>query len=186
MLSASALSGLSSLWMDAEVFFVLAVWPLFPGGGPSGAGGRIPLLRAVVETFLPPLLLTAIAFPVGLVCGLVSDLPFADVLGAHVLVLALGAAARSLFRRPVRNRIDAVYFAGLFLFAAVFPFLGFLLSEQEGGGWRVLEEWSPFQACHHPTSSLVLAAGCVGFALLMTVATRRGTETPSAGTQVAP
>ena len=148
--------------MEAELFFVLVIWPLFipsllqaPEPEPSRAdAGRahVPVLQ-VGALFL-------FALPLALVCEGVSNSGISTFFRSNLQVVALGVFVAALFNlaHHLGLRIAPWYFACLFLVSAAVPYAAFLLLEHGAGGASFARFLCPFWAVLDPPAAVAQAA----------------------------
>ncbi|MHC4606590.1 MAG: hypothetical protein ACYTAF_06600 [Planctomycetota bacterium] len=165
--------------IEAEIFFVLAVWPLFipsilrlQENGPKERT-HAPIL------FLHILLMLLFALPLALICTSVSDAGAGLFFRGHLLVAVLAFFVAALFdlAHTLRLRIAVWYYMVFFLASAALPFLYFVIREHGASGPEFLSFFSPFWAALLPAPALVQSAifGGLAVALVLVVPfVRRG------------
>jgi hypothetical protein len=136
--------------VEAELFFVVVVWPFFmprlilpqaaaavKTAGP-GAESHLLILQVVV--------LLVVALPLALVSQNLSEISAMQFLMAQVLVGLAASFVTALLDRPEGSRVRTWYFLGAFVVGALFPFVSFLGGELGGLRLGWLADASPFWA----------------------------------------
>jgi hypothetical protein len=148
---------LFTAFVEAQVGFVVLLWPLFLGSDSM----REALARLAA--------LLALAFPLLLVAANLSDAGAGTVLRAQLLVAALAVLAAAL-EAFLGKKARPGYYLVAFLLSALAPFSAFLSREFGGPDLSGLAWVSPFWAAAHPTFGPSALFG--GLALALLAATR--------------
>jgi hypothetical protein len=135
-----------TLLIEAELFFVLVIWPFFVprllkpkvelSAARLGAEGHLLVLQVGV--------LFVVALPVGLLCQNLASVSPGGFLAGHLLVVVMASFVASLFAIAEERRVSVApwYLLGMFACAGGFPFAHFLT----GGRLGWLASASPFWA----------------------------------------
>jgi hypothetical protein len=146
-----------TLLIEAELFFVLVIWPFFvprllkrdltvDTAKLASVGGESPMLVLQVAV------LFVVALPVALLSSTISSVSPGAFLRGHLLVAVMASFVAALLNATKGRNAGAVsgYFLGLFLLAAGGPFVHFLATEHfQAGSLRFLASMSPFWAAVH-------------------------------------
>jgi hypothetical protein len=174
--------------IEAELFFVLVIWPPFVTTLLRPEEPGVSRMRCSLGLLLQACLLLLLALPLALVCGGISHADAGLFLRGHLLVAVLAVFVAALFplAHRLRRRIQVWYYLGFFLLSAALPFLYFVIRERRQTGPEFLAFFSPFWAALRPDASLVLSAiFAAAAAVLIAVIARTGRErlntSPAAG-----
>ncbi|MBI2931970.1 MAG: hypothetical protein HYY16_09985 [Planctomycetes bacterium] len=133
--------------IEAELFFVLVIWPFFiPGllvrkvSIPSGVSGHAHLL------VLQVCVLFVVALPVAFLCQNLADVGARVFFSGHLLVATAACFVAALFGVGAerKNRVAPWYFLGFFVASAFVPFVHYVAVEFAGQSLRFLAAVSPF------------------------------------------
>jgi hypothetical protein len=163
--------------IEAELFFVLVIWPFFipkllvPRAPmpsiPTGVGGEGHLLALQI------CVLFVVAMPVGFLCQNLANVSAREFAIGHLLVAtAAGFVAALWWAGSERGvRMAPWYFLGFFVASAMLPFVHYLAIEHAGASLGFLSAVSPFWAAAELGSGTPIVAsvlfGTVALALFM-------------------
>ena len=179
--------------IEAELFFVMVVWPFFmprlilpealAASRKVGPGGESHLL------FLQVIVMLVVALPLALVSRNLAEIETGVFIRAHLLVAAIAGFVTVLLNRPSAARLRPWYFLGFFAVSALVPLAAFLGGELGPGGMNFLAAISPFWAAAQLRTDAALAwapgaqaavFGVLALALLAAGFLRRPVDSPAA------
>jgi hypothetical protein len=160
--------------IQAELFFVLAIWPFFIPRVvvprmevPAGISAEGPLLVLQVCAMF------VVAMPLALLCQMLGSVGARAFFVGHLLVATAGAFVAALFgtgpERPAR--VAPWYFLAFFAASGLVPFAHYLSLEYSGPSLRALSAVSPFWSAADLdrgaplVSSLLFGAGALALFL---------------------
>lgn len=166
--------------VEAELFFVLVLWPLFIPkilAEETDAKANILLLQVVV--------LFVFVLPLAFLCQSISNLDLWTFFKGQlqVAVLASFIAALFTFAAAKKWKIGPAYYLGFFVLSAGLPFLYYLLYEYANASPGFLAAFSPFWAASRLDATVVVQCavfGAVTVALLLGPAFLRKTQSTAA------
>jgi hypothetical protein len=178
--------------IEAELFFVMVVWPFFmprlilPEAAAAvrkaGPGGESHLL------YLQVLVLLVVALPLALVSRNLAEIESGVFLRGHLLVAAIAGFVTVLLNRPSAARLRPWYFLGFFALSALVPLAAFIGGELGPGGLTPLAAISPFWAAAQLRTDAALSwapgvqaavFGVLALALVAAGSLRRSVDSPA-------
>jgi len=143
--------------IEAELFFVLVIWPFFiprllvpraSGAAPAPAGVVVP---AGVSgeghlLVLQVCVLFVVAMPIAFLCQNLGNVGAREFFTGHLLVATAASFVAALFSLGAERqaRLAPWYVLGFFVASALLPFLHFLAGAFAGQSLRFLSALSPF------------------------------------------
>lgn len=171
--------------IEAELFFVLVIWPFFvtrlliPALS-SGAGGRVegPRVQAALPggvsgeghlLVLQVCVLFVVAMPVAFLCQNLANVGAREFFTGHLLVATAACFVAALFAAGAerQKRVGPWYFLAFFVASALFPFLHYVAGAYADASLRFLSAVSPFWGAVRLDDGIPLvSAGLFGAAAL--------------------
>jgi hypothetical protein len=145
--------------IEAELFFVLVIWPFFiprllvpraPGVAPAPASPGVVVPTGVSGEghllVLQVCVLFVVAMPIAFLCQNLGNVGAREFFTGHLLVATAASFVAALFSLGAERqaRLGPWYILGFFVASALLPFLHFLAGAFAGRSLRFLSALSPF------------------------------------------